>query len=66
MGYGEQQMKDLAATIANTPCDSVIIATPIDLNRVIKIDKPCTRVEYSLFEIGNPDLNDVLGGFAKL
>jgi len=65
MGYGEQQMKDLAATIENTPCDSVVIATPIDLNRVIKINKPCTRVEYNLFEIGKPDLNDVLEGFVK-
>jgi len=65
MGYGEQQMKDLAATIENTPCDSVVIATPIDLNRVIKINKPCTRVEYNLFEIGKPDLNDVLTGFVE-
>ena len=63
MGYGEQQMKDLAATIANTPCDSVIIATPIDLNRVVKIDKPSTRVEYNLFEIGKPDISDILAGF---
>ena len=65
MGYGEQQMKDLAATIENTPCDSVVIATPIDLNRVVKISKPCTRVEYNLFEIGKPDLNDVLAGFVE-
>jgi len=65
MGYGEQQMKDLAATIAATPCDSVIIATPIDLNRVVKIAKPSTRVMYDLFEIGKPDLNDILGNFAR-
>jgi len=65
MGYGEQQMKDLAATIAKTDCDSVIIATPIDLQRVIKIDKPCTRVEYSLQEIGKPDFDDVLDKFVK-
>jgi predicted GTPase len=38
----------------------VVIATPIDLQRVIKIDKPCTRVEYSLQEIGNPNMDDVL------
>jgi len=60
MGYGAQQMKDLAATIAATPCDSVIIATPIDLNRVVKIAKPSTRVMYDLFEIGKPNLGDVL------
>jgi predicted GTPase len=65
MGYGEQQMKDLAATIAATPCDSVVIATPIDLNRVIKIDKPSTRVAYDLFEIGKPDLHELLDDFVK-
>jgi len=65
MGYGKQQMKDLAATIAKTPCDGVVIATPIDLNRVVEIKKPSTRVGYDLFEIGKPDLTDVLGGFVK-
>jgi len=60
MGYGEQQMKDLSATIDKTDCDSVVIATPIDLQRVIKINKPCTRVEYSLQEIGQPNMDDVL------
>ena len=44
MGYGEQQLKDLEETINNTDCDSVIVATPIDLNRIIKINKPNTRV----------------------
>ncbi|MDR0465026.1 MAG: cyclic 2,3-diphosphoglycerate synthase [Treponema sp.] len=63
MGYGERQMKDLSASIEKTDCDSVIIATPIDLQRVIKIDKPCARVEYSLQEIGHPDIDDVLDGF---
>jgi len=62
MGYGEEQIKDLAATIERADCDSVIIATPIDLNRIIKISKPNTRVEYSLQEIGKPDMNDVLSG----
>ena len=63
MGYGEQQMKDLSATIAKTDCDAVVIATPIDLQRVIKIDKPCTRVEYTLFELGHPDMEDLLSEF---
>ena len=63
MGYGEQQMKDLAATIENTPCDSVVIATPIDLGRVIEIKKPHTRVRYDLQEIGAPTLDDVIGDF---
>jgi predicted GTPase len=63
MGYGEEQMRDLQATIEATECDSVIIATPIDLARIIKINKPCTRVEYSLQEIGKPDMEDVLKDF---
>ena len=63
MGYGEQQMKDLSATIEKTDCDSVIIATPIDLQRVIKINKPCARVEYNLQEIGHPNMDDVLENF---
>jgi len=65
MGYGDQQIKDLAATIENTPCDSVVIATPIDLGRIIKINKPNTRVAYDLQEIGSPDLSGVIDGFLK-
>jgi predicted GTPase len=63
MGYGEQQIKDLSATIDRADCDSVIIATPIDLQRIIKINKPSTRVEYTLQEIGKPDLADILEEF---
>jgi len=63
MGYGEEQMRDLAATIERTECDGVVIATPIDLGRVINISKPNTRVEYSLQEIGNPNIEDVLKDF---
>jgi len=65
MGYGEEQMRDLSKTIERADCDSVVIATPIDLGRVIKIDKPNTRVEYSLQEIGHPDMEDVLKGFIE-
>ena len=60
MGYGEEQMRDLSATIERADCDSVVIATPIDLARVIKINKPNTRVKYSLQEIGHPDIEDAL------
>lgn len=63
MGYGEEQLKDLETTINNTDCDSVVIATPIDLNRIIKINKPNTRVYYDLQEIGDPDLTQVLDDF---
>ncbi|HOU01761.1 MAG TPA: cyclic 2,3-diphosphoglycerate synthase [Bacteroidales bacterium] len=63
MGYGKQQLLDLEKTINNTKCDSVIIATPIDLNRIIKIRKPNIRVYYDLQEIGDPDLSQVLDEF---
>jgi len=65
MGYGDQQLKDLEETINNTDCDSVIIATPIDLNRIIKIRKPNTRVYYDLQEIGDPNLSQVIDEFVK-
>ena len=65
MGYGEEQMRDLTATIDRTDCDSVVIATPIDLGRVIQISKPNTRVEYNLQEIGRPNMEDVLERFGK-
>ncbi len=60
MGYGAQQVKDLEETIRKTPCDSVIIGTPIDLTRVIKVDKPTVRVKYELQEISSPDLKNIL------
>ncbi len=65
MGYGEQQLHDLEATINKVDCDTVIIATPIDLNRIIKIKKPNTRVYYDLAEIGQPDLKGILENFVK-
>jgi predicted GTPase len=65
MGYGEQQLHDLERTINSTKCDSVIIATPIDLNRIIKIKKPNTRVYYDLQEIGDPNLSQVIDDFVK-
>jgi len=65
MGYGEQQLKDLETTINNTDCDAVIIGTPIDLSRVININKPYTRVHYELSEIGTPNLDQILEDFMK-
>ncbi len=67
MGYGGKQVKDLEATIAATPCDGVIIGTPIDLRRICKIKQPSTRVGYDLQEIGEPTLLGILTEFvAKL
>ena len=65
MGYGEEQLRDLETTINNTDCDSVIIGTPIDLNRLIRIKKPNTRVYYDLEEVGTPNLEMVLSDFIK-
>ncbi len=65
MGYGEEQLKDLETTINNTDCDSVIIGTPIDLNRIINIKKPNTRVYYDLQEIGCPNLDELLEEFLE-
>ena len=65
MGYGEEQLKDLETTINATECDGVVIGTPIDLNRIIKIDKPSTRVYYNLQEISQPDFTEVLTDFVK-
>ena len=62
MGYSDQQIKDLETTINATDCDSVIIGTPIDLRRVVKIDKPSTRVYYDLQEIGRPNLDELIRG----
>jgi predicted GTPase len=60
MGYGEKQMKDLESTIANTPADLVLIATPIDLRRVIDVKQPSQRVLYELQVIGEPTLEAIL------
>lgn len=60
MGYGEAQVRELAATISQVPCDAVVIATPIDLRRLIDLGHPASRVRYELQEIGRPNLEDVL------
>ena len=65
MGYSEQQLKDLEETINNTECDAVIIGTPIDLSRIIEINKPYTRVHYELDEIDSPNLSEILEEFME-
>ncbi len=60
MGYGDQQTRELETTIRNTPCDLVLIATPIDLRRVMSFSVPVLRVRYELQELGVPTLEDVL------
>jgi predicted GTPase len=63
MGYSDQQIKDLENTINAVDVDVVVVATPIDLGKLLKIDKPSVRVSYELEEIGQPKLADVLDGF---
>jgi predicted GTPase len=63
VGYGDAQMEDLRKTIDASDCELVIIATPIDLRRTIRLSKPALRVTYELQEIGKPDLDDVLARF---
>jgi predicted GTPase len=60
MGYGDQQTRELEETINRADADLVLIGTPIDLNRIIKINKPTQRVRYELQEIGQPTLEDLL------
>ncbi|HOE35818.1 MAG: GTPase [Chloroflexi bacterium] len=60
MGYGEQMVRDLEKTIENADVDMVVIGTPIDLTRVLKLNKPSQRVRYDLEEIGKPTLTDIL------
>ena len=61
MGYGREQMEDLRETIERCDADLILIGTPIDLRRLIELDKPALRVTYKLQEIGEPTLKDVLG-----
>lgn len=65
MGYGEKQLQDLEATINQSDADAVIIGTPIDLNRVIDIQKPSIRVFYDLQSIGSPSLESVVIDFLE-
>jgi len=65
IGYDKKQIKDLERTINLTPCDSVVIATPVDLTKILKINKPSVRVRYELQEIGKPDLEEAIESFLK-
>ena len=64
MGYGKKQIQELEETIKRADADAVVIGTPIDLRRLIKIDKPAVRVRYELQEIGEPTLEEIIN--AKL
>jgi len=63
VGYFDRQLRELEATIAATPVDVVMIATPFDITRVMRIDKPFVRVRYELEELGEPSLTAVITDF---
>ena len=65
MGYGEEQVRELAETIRRTPADLVVIGTPVDLARLVSLDKPSVRVRYELEELGEPTLSDVVDRFLE-
>lgn len=65
MGYSEQQLKELEDAINRADCDLVVSGTPIDLNRLVKANKPVVRVKYSLAEKGKPDLADIIAARLK-
>jgi predicted GTPase len=60
MGYGKQQMQDLERTINNADCDLVLFATPIDLPKLLSINKPTLRVQYEYRDHGSPTLKNAL------
>jgi predicted GTPase len=65
MGYSDRQRHELEKTIKRVPCDQVIVATPIDLARTIKLNKPSLRVRYEIQEIGRPAITEMLEEFTQ-
>jgi predicted GTPase len=65
LGYGEKQIEELKETISRTPCDVVIIGTPVDLRRIMEINKPTVRVKYELKVLGPLSLEQILESFLK-
>jgi predicted GTPase len=65
LGYSAQQLKDLEATINNIPAETIVLGTPSNLTRYLKINKPIVRVKYELKEVSKPDLKDIVLEFLK-
>jgi predicted GTPase len=65
MGYSAEQLKELEDAVNNADCDIVLSGTPIDLTRIIKVNKPIVRVSYTLKEKSKPDLEDVITDMLK-
>jgi predicted GTPase len=65
MGYGDEQLAELGATVRQAECDVVVIGTPMDLARLVDLGHPSRRVSYELQEVGSPTLSDFLGPLAQ-
>ena len=65
MGYGSEQMRELESTVNATPADIAIVGTPIDLGRILQLNKPALRVRYELDEQGDVSVADVLQTLLK-
>lgn len=65
MGYGNHQIDELEETINAADCDLVLSGTPVDIRRLLRVNKPVVRVRYELQEIGRPNLEEVLGEFLE-
>jgi len=65
MGYGDMQRHELEETINRVPCDLVVVATPVDLARIIRVNKPCVRISYEIDELTRPGLTDILQEFTS-
>ena len=64
-GYSPEQVAELQETIARTPCDAVVVATPVDLGRLVQIAQPCVRVSYALAELTQPTLAQLVDTFLE-
>jgi predicted GTPase len=65
LGYSDKQVAELKETIEHTPCDVIVIGTPIDLRRIITLSKPTVRVRYELKVLGPVSLEQVIDDFLK-
>jgi len=65
MGYSDLQRHELEETINRVPCDLVVVATPVDLARIISVNKPCVRISYEVEELTRPRLADILQEFTS-
>ncbi len=66
LGYGRKQIKELETSINNTPADSIVMATPVDLRKFTKLNKPAAKIDYELEEASGPSLESILKKYLKL